>query len=70
MAQKALEVNMSFQGVGNAAVIESSALDRMYSLSAAPIQGLLLGVSNTSRLLRENYSVIRLMDHFIMVQFC
>ena len=53
MAQKALEVSMALQGVGNAAVMESSALDRMYSLSAAPIHGLLLGVSNTSSVLRK-----------------
>ena len=53
MAQKALEVSMALQGVGNAAVMESSALDRMYSLSAAPIHGLLLGVSNTSTVLRQ-----------------
>ena len=53
MAQKALEVSMALQGVGNAAVMESSALDRMYSLSAGPIHGLLLGVSNTSTVLRQ-----------------
>ena len=66
MAQNALDVNMAFQGVGNAAVIESSALDRMYSLSAAPIHGLLLGVSNTSRVLRDMIISIEKKQFFVL----